>query len=251
MDMISLSERNIVEEHICCAIGDPKTRAGVELKKAWLRERFQDGLMFKKINVQGKAFIEYIPAENAWAPIDAPGYMFVNCFWVAGKFKGQGIGSRLLAECISDAEGKNGIVIISSHKKRPYLSEKRFLLKKGFEVCDIAPPYFELLVKRFNDKALPPRFKDSVKGGEIEDKDGLTVIYSDQCPYVDFYTHSELSAIGQQYAIPIKLVKLHSKEEAQNTPAVYSTYTAFYKGKFLTHEILTKNKFEKLYSSLK
>ena len=39
---------------------------------------------------RGKCFIEYIPAENAWNPIIADGYMYINCLWVAGSFKGNG-----------------------------------------------------------------------------------------------------------------------------------------------------------------
>ena len=34
-----------------------------------------------------KQTIEYIPAEHAWNPIDAPGYMYIDCLWVSGSFK--------------------------------------------------------------------------------------------------------------------------------------------------------------------
>ncbi|MFB6364074.1 histidine phosphatase family protein [Paenibacillus elgii] len=35
---------------------------------------------FCALDAKGKVFIEYLPAENAWVPIDAPHYMFINCF---------------------------------------------------------------------------------------------------------------------------------------------------------------------------
>ncbi|MEE0080355.1 MAG: hypothetical protein U0I77_09725 [Holdemanella sp.] len=31
---------------------------------------------------RGKCFIEYIPAENAWVPIEADGWFYINYLWV-------------------------------------------------------------------------------------------------------------------------------------------------------------------------
>ena len=35
-EYINLDEKNIDEEHICCAIGDPKHQNGVDKKKDWV-----------------------------------------------------------------------------------------------------------------------------------------------------------------------------------------------------------------------
>ena len=35
-EYINLDEKNIDEEHICCAIGDPKHQDGVDKKKEWI-----------------------------------------------------------------------------------------------------------------------------------------------------------------------------------------------------------------------
>lgn len=78
MDYIRLSPQNLESEHICCAISNAKDPQ-VIAKKQWLAERLGEGLVFLKADARGKCFIEYIPAENAWAPIDAPGYMFIDC----------------------------------------------------------------------------------------------------------------------------------------------------------------------------
>ena len=104
LKIISLDEQNLAQEDICCALADKKNQAGVSLKKDWLKCRFQEGLKFKKFNVRGKVFIEYLPAEKAWKPVHAPGYMFIDCLWVAGSYKGQGLGTRLLEECIEDSK---------------------------------------------------------------------------------------------------------------------------------------------------
>jgi hypothetical protein len=84
MNIITVTNENLDKEHICCAISNNKD-CQVAAKKAWLAERFADGLVFKKGDVRGKCFIEYIPAEMAWCPIEADGYMYINCFWVSDR----------------------------------------------------------------------------------------------------------------------------------------------------------------------
>ena len=89
MEIITLTKENLEREHICCAIANNKD-CQVLSKKSWLADRLDEGLVFKKGNVRGKCFIEYIPAENAWVPVEAEGYMYIDCLWVSGKYKGQG-----------------------------------------------------------------------------------------------------------------------------------------------------------------
>ena len=48
--------------------------------------------MFRKLNARGKIFIEYEPLETAWVPIIGKNYEYIYCLWVAGSFKGKGIG---------------------------------------------------------------------------------------------------------------------------------------------------------------
>ncbi len=95
-------------------------------------------MVFIKGNERGKCFIEYIPAENAWVPIVADGYMYINCFWVSGSFKEHGYSNDLLNECIADskAKGKAGLCVLSSAKKKPFLSDPKYLTYKGFKAAD-------------------------------------------------------------------------------------------------------------------
>ncbi len=65
-EYINISEENIHDEHICCAIGDPKHQAWVDRKKEWIKNKLKDGHVFRKLNARGKIFIEYEPIENAW-----------------------------------------------------------------------------------------------------------------------------------------------------------------------------------------
>ena len=85
MEFIRVTEENLEKEHICCAISSNKD-CQVVSKKRWLSKRFQEGLVFLKANVRGKCFIEYLPAEHAFAPVKADGYMYINCLPVCGQY---------------------------------------------------------------------------------------------------------------------------------------------------------------------
>ena len=244
LDIITLSEDNLNEEHICCGFTDKKIARGYNLKKELIKRRLPEGFRLKKINVRGKVFIEYVLAESAWSPVDAPGYMFIHCFWVSGRFKAQGFGSRLLDECIHDSRDKNGIVAVTGKKTMPFLTDKGFFIKKGFEVCDTAPPYFELLVKRLKDAPLP-KFKEIAKKGVCENKKGLTFYYSDMCPFTDYWVDKMIEH-ADEFNIPSKKIKITTKEQAQNIPSLFGIFSVFYKGRFLTHKIMAHKEFSKI-----
>lgn len=248
MKIVTLDKENITNEHICCAISDKKCSEGYNLKREWLKNQLDKGYVFKKFDVKHKVFIEYVPAENAWVPINGPGYMFIGCFWVAGSYKGQGYGKKLLEECLKDSQDKNGVIVISSDRKRPYLGDKKFFKKFGFDVCDTAPPYFELLVRKNKKNAPSPKFKESAKKNTCKNKDGLTVIYTNQCPFTEYYVNTELREIAKAYELPLEIIKVTTKAEAQDIPSAFGIYCLFYNGEFLTHEILNRKKFDKLWS---
>ena len=58
MEYVHVTKDNLEEEHICCAISNNKD-VQVSSKKAWLSERFDEGLVFLKSVERGKCFIEY------------------------------------------------------------------------------------------------------------------------------------------------------------------------------------------------
>ena len=88
---ITLTKENIEKEHICCAFSDKKCKDSYELKKTWLKNEFENGYVFRRLDERAKVFIEYGPAEKAWVPVNAPNYLMINCFWVSGKYKGSGL----------------------------------------------------------------------------------------------------------------------------------------------------------------
>lgn len=245
MEIIGVTPENISAEHICCSISDKKGELCVSSKKNWMLERFQDGLVFKKMDARGKAFIEYMPAEKAWCPIDAAGYMHINCFWISGALKGQGYANRLLNACVADAKAQrmHGITCVSSGKKMAFLSDPGYLKHKGFRVADTAEPYYQLLYLPFDESGPVPAFRACAKEGRIDEK-GMTLYYANQCPYAEKYALM-IGEAAERNGAKVKLIKLETMEQAQNAPAPFTSYSFFDGGALVTNEIFSEKKFEK------
>lgn len=243
-EYINLNLDNIADEHICCAIGDKKHQAGVEAKKEWIKNKLKDGHVFRKLNARGKTFIEYEPVQTAWVPIEGKNYEYIYCLWVAGSFKGQGIAKELLEYAINDSKekGMSGICTLTSKKKKPFLSEKKFFLHYGFKVIDEVGDY-ELLALQLKDGDTP-KFSDNARTMKIDSKD-FTIYYSPACPYVE-YEVNELSNYAKENNIKINFIKIDNLEKAKTIPCIFNNWANFYKGKFISNTILNANSFEKL-----
>lgn len=235
---------NIEEEHICCAIGDPKHQDGVDKKKEWMKERLANGHVFRKLDARGKIFIEYEPIETAWVPISGENYEYIYCLWVAGRFKGNGIARELLEYAISDAKEKNmsGICTLVAKKKKPFLGEKKFFLHFGFEVVDSIQDY-ELLALKFDDNDTP-KFNDNARLMKIDDED-FTIYYTNQCPYVE-YEIRELTDYAESNNIKLNFIKIDSLEKAKNAPCIINNWANFYRGEYVSNRIINAKAFEKL-----
>lgn len=240
MNYIKITAENIDREHICCAMSGKQSIA----KKEWMKQRFDEGLVFYRSEERGKCFIEYIPAENAWVPIEADGYMYINCLWIAGSMKGHGYSNDLLRKCISDAEaeGKKGVCILSANgRKREFLSDPSHLSHKGFTVADTSDCGITLMYLPLVSQAEPPKFKECAKAPKINEK-GFVLYYTDQCPFT-FYWAPRVAETAKEHDIPFKAIHITDKKTARNVPAPVTTYALFCDGAFITHAIQSDKKF--------
>jgi len=251
MEILNLTDQNIQDEHICCAIADKKCSVGYQKKKDWLKKEFKNGYKFQKVNVRGKVFIEYVPIEHAWLPLDGQNFMVINCFWVSGQYKGKGNGKRLLQQCIDDAQanGMDGVVAISSDKKRPFMSDPKFFKHQGFEIVDTAPPFFKLYGLKFNDEANFPTIKASAKKGKTIDKKGITAYYSNTCPFTDYWVNQKLVAYAASKNVPITIHWLDSQKAAHKMPIPWVINSVFYQGELVTLELKADRHLDKLIES--
>jgi predicted GNAT family acetyltransferase len=237
MGIKKLTDVNIEDEHICCAISDKKCFDGYNAKKSWLKTEFKNGYNFQKVDVRGKVFIEYVPIESSWLPLKGKNFMVINCFWVSGQFKGQGNGKKLLQQCMKDAKIMDGIIAISSDKKRPFMTDPKFLKYQGFEIIDEAPPYFKLWGLKTNSKATYPKIMESAKMGTCTNKDGIVAYYSNTCPFTDFYINQKLKEYAKIKNVPLTINLIKNKSDGHKMPIPLIINSIFYKGELVTLEM--------------
>lgn len=241
---INITPENLDKEHLCCAISDKKHQCGVTAKKEWLQPRLAEGHVFRKLNARGKVFIEYTPLETAWVPVQGDNYLYIHCLWVSGSYKGHGYAKALLEYCIVDAKakGKSGVCVLSSKKKMPYLTDKKFVQKYGFETVESVTGDYELLALSFDGTL--PRFSESVKEMGIPEKE-LTIYYGKQCPCIQDAI-KQVTHYCETNNIPCRMIAVDSLEKAKNVPCIFNNWAVFLNGKFQTINLLNENVLKKL-----
>jgi len=191
------------------------------------------------------AFIEYIPGEYAWRAVNAPRYMVIHCLWVVGKGKGKGYGSRLIKECLNDAQAQkmHGAAMLTSNQT--WLASKDIFAHNGFTEVDQAPPSFQLMATRFGSSPEPSLPKNWDERARAFGR-GLTVIRTAQCPYIENGTNSILR-IAKERGIKARTVELKTAREVQErSPSAYGTFGTVFDGRLLSYHYLVEKDFDKL-----
>lgn len=213
MNLISVNKEEVAQTGFFCYMSKRKSE-GYQKKLKWLQHRFDEGMRIKMPDLKqgGRGFIEYIPGEYAWRAVNAEDYMFIHCIWIVGQSRGKGYGSLLLNDCIKDAKksGMKGVAMVTS--ERNWLVRKTFLQKHGFESTAQYPP-FELMAMRFGNAPSPSFSGDFGQRLKKYGKD-LTVIRSDQCPYINAGVKAALEA-AKEVGIKAKIVELKSSEDVR------------------------------------
>lgn len=253
IEIIDTNADNILKYGVC-GYKNIK-REGYPEKVEWLKDRFPEGMKLKTLysdeyGTQG--MLEYIPGEYCWRPVEASGYMFIHCIFVGSKraYQGKGYGTLLVEECLKDAEKGNmhGVAVVT--RKGSFMAGKEIFLKNGFEVVDKASPDFELLVKKLNEKAPPPKFKGDWEKRLGQYSKGLTIIRADQCPY----TVKNVREIGETaekaYGIKPNIIELKNCQEAQNSPCPFGIFCIVYNGKVVAEAPISNTRFKNIMNEI-
>lgn len=246
MDYLTITPENLPKEHICCGFTSKESAVGYQLKKDWLKAEMELGYTFRKADARGKVFIEYVPIEQSWLPLQGSNFTVINCFWVSGQFKGKGHGKQLLEFCKQDSAQRDGMVAVTSDKKRPFMSDPVFLKRQGFEIIDEAPPYFKLWGLKTNANAQFPRFKDTARKGVCPDKEGISIYYSNTCPFTEHYAKNFMPAYAERKGVPLKVHHINSRPTAQKMPIPWIIFSVFYQGELVTLEVKPDRHLDKL-----
>jgi len=246
MKIIDVTADNVEEKGFFCLMSRWKS-AGYQRKMNWLKARFLEGLRIKMLDLSegGRGFIEYIPGEHAWRPVEATGFLFIHCLWVVGKSKGNGYATLLLEECIADAkrQGARGVAMVTSEGN--WLVGRKLFLRHGFERADRADPGYELLVKYFGSSP-PPSFSADWDLKAARFGEGLTAVRTDQCPYLDDAVNTALEA-GRDRGLKTGVVELTSAREIrERAPSPYGVFSIVLDGKVLNHYYQPQKKLNEL-----
>ena len=197
-EFINLTAENIGEEHLCCIIRSKKPHPGVEAKRSWLSGQLKEGHVFRKLNEKGCCFIEYAPLEKAWVPITGDNFYYIYCLWVDGKLKGKGYGRELMEYCIADAREKGKSGICMLGAKK----QKNWLSNQAF-------------AKKYGFETV-----DVTDNGYIYEK------------------IEDIRQYCESDNIPVSLILVDSLQKAKELPCVFNNWAVFYKGKFVTVNLL-------------
>ncbi|MCD8030923.1 MAG: GNAT family N-acetyltransferase [Bacteroides sp.] len=235
-DFINLTAENLADEHICCIIRSKKSHPGIDAKRRWLSDRLNEGYVFRKLNAKATVFIEYAPLETAWVPVVGENYYYLYCLWVLGSDKGKGYGKSLMEYCLADAreKGRSGICMLGAKKQKSWLSDQSFVKKYGFEVVDTTDSGYELLALSFDGTT--PTFGKNAKKQSIESKE-LTIYYDMQCPYI-YQNIQRIKQYCEKNHVPVSFIQVDTLQKAKELPCVFNNWAVFYKGDFVTVNLL-------------
>jgi len=243
VEIIHADSSNICDYGFC---GFKKIeQEGYRRKTDWLKQRFLEGMRFEILHAPGEGaagFIEYIPGEFTWRPIEARGYLTIHCIMIhRKKYKGGGYGSLLLEQCLSDARRMkaNGVAVVTS--KGSWMAGSALFVRHGFKPVDAAPPSFELLARKLRKGPLP-KFRGGWDKKARSHGAGLVIIRCDQCPCTPKFT-KEIVYTAKALGMNARVKELKTCRQAQNAPSPYGIFNVVYDGWVVADHPISKTRF--------
>jgi len=234
---------NLSECGIGCLTG--RNHPGYQAKVDWLEKRFAEGLRFLLYrDERGKplAFLEYVPGEHAWRPVEAAGWLFAHCLWVypAGQKVG-GLGTRLIRAFVDEAREAGAIGAAAMVSDGPWMAGKDIFLRSDFEQVAEADR-FQLVAHRLRDGP-EPRFRDI--SANLARYQGLNLVYSDQCPMLPKSVNA-LSEMAAERGLELKIHVLDSPTAAQQAPSYYGVFNLVWNGRLLADHYVSGGRFKNI-----
>jgi GNAT superfamily N-acetyltransferase len=250
IEIIDLKPNNISDYGVC-GYKDLKKHMELRKKIEWFQEYYPKGLRIKIVMSEKGGYqgmLEYIPGEYAHRPVEADGYMFIHCIFVGFRkeFKGKGMASLLLDECIKEAQNNNMLGVAVVTRKGPFMVGNDIFLNKGFQIVDSVKPDFDLLVKKFDEKSPDPQFRKDMGESLKEYSNGLTILRSVQCPYTEKNVNAIIESAKDKFKLKTNLIDLKDASNVQNSPCAFGSFCLIYDGEILSYHPISKTRFENI-----
>jgi hypothetical protein len=234
---------NLVDCGIGC-ITNPG-HEGFEPKVEWLHRRFEEGLrflLFRDASGKPLGFLEYVPGEYAWRPVEAAGWLFVHCLWVYSRGqKVGGLGTRLIEACVEEAQQIDAIGVAAMVSDGPWMAGAQIFERTGFQRVARADRY-ELVVNQLREGPLPS-FRDVESSRAAYP--GLHVVYGAQCPMLP-KSVSDLAAVAAEQGLELQVTVLDTPAKAQRAPSYYGVFSLVWNGQLLADHYVSATRFKNI-----
>ena len=241
--LIKIGPENLAEYGIGCIRN--REHPGYMHKIDWLQRRFAEGLrilQFCEETTKPMAFLEYVPGEFAWRPVNAQGWLFIHCLWViSAEQRHAGLGTRLIQACVQEAKRDGRIGVAAMVSNGMWMAGEKIFLNNGF--TKVAERDRFALVVHSLRKGAKPEFRDIDK--YTATYQGLHIVYSNQCPML-LKSVNDVSEMAAQHGIKVRVTALENACEAQNAPSYYGTFSLLWNGRLLSDHYVSKGRFKNI-----
>jgi GNAT superfamily N-acetyltransferase len=252
LDIVEVDADSVDETSFFCLQSKPND-PGYQRKRRWLDDRFAEGLKIRMLGQRDtrrwngeRGFIEYIPGEHAWRAVNAADHLVVHCLWVVGRSRGKGGAKVLVDRCVQDAKdgGFAGVATVAA--ENGFATGRKFWEYLGFEAVATCEPRLSLMVLPLREQTDPPTFSAGPSRGPGHYGEGLTILRSDQCPYIDSATALIREETAKHEIEPVREVEMTSAADIRaKSPTPYGTFATVLDGQLLSYRYLTAKEFAK------
>jgi hypothetical protein len=142
----------------------------------------------------------------------------------------------------------HGVAVVTS--RSTWMAGKEIFLKLGYEVAGQAPPHYELLVRRSDPKAPMPAFSGNWERKLDRYAKGLTIIYSDQCPYVAKAMDEIPPVAREEFELEPTVIALTGSRAPQASPNPYGVFSVIWNGNPVADHPISKTRFANIMNKL-
>ncbi|NND04939.1 MAG: GNAT family N-acetyltransferase [Saprospiraceae bacterium] len=242
--IVEVTPDNAKEETLFCV--KDITNPGFELKRKWFEKRYGEGLRMKILkDYRDKmiGFIEFVPAEHAWRPIEANNFMFIHCMYVYSKQdRNKGYGSQLIMEAEKEAKEQDmaGLCVMAS--RGAWIANNEIFKKNGFQKVDTRGR-FDLSAKKWDTTVDDPALLDWTS--QQRKYHGWHLLYADQCPWHQKSVEAILN-VAMDHGIELKVKEMKIPEEAKHAPSGFGVFSLLHNGKLLEDHYISATRFRNI-----
>ncbi len=247
MHITRVSSENAEQEGFLCIKN--KKAAGFRRKLDWIHSHAEAGpVVFLAKDEKGKqqGFAECIPAENAWRPVKAEGFLFIHCIMVQSKSdRSSGIGSALISACEEEAIKQNKIGLCVMTSEGTWMTGRELFEKNGYQKAD-SRDRFDLMYKAFDESKKPVLKNWQEKATQYS---GWHLFYADQCPW-HINAVEAMDKTAKEEGVAMQMHELKTPGEAQHAPSGFGTFALIHNGEILEDHYISKTRFRTIIKKL-